>query len=293
MSLRGFARRLVPYEARLRATVCRRSFSDWREGVRFAPRSYTEADGFDNQICHYELRIVDYQGQERLAGAKRHNLRLLASQLTATVIQPGETFAIWKLAPRPSARGGYLAAAALRNRVLTSEIGGATCLLATVLYNVALLGAMNIVERRCHSVDSYGDDRYFELGRDAAIEYGYIDLRFSNAHAFPVLLSVSSDERVVAASLSSPRPHDFAVEIEVDRPEFLPAGETMLMDPDIPAGARELRSEGVAGLRVRGQRRVLFDDGSVWLDPLESYHHPMPAVIAFAGLATGTRLRQP
>jgi vancomycin resistance protein VanW len=293
MSLRGFARRLVPYEARLRATLWRRRFLDWREGVRFATRQQASAHSFDNEICNYALPIKDYRGQEGLGLAKRHNLRLLAAQLTGTVIQPGETFAIWELASRPSARGGYMAAAALRNRTLTSEIGGAICLLATVLYNAALLGAMTIVERRCHSVDSYGDERYFELARDAAIEYGYIDLRFSNPHTFPVFLQVSTDEKAVSSSLFSRVPHGFRVEIDVDPPEYMPAGETLVMDADLPAGARLLRSPGLAGLQVRGQRRILFDDGSVWLEPLESFHHPMPAVIAFAGLTTGARVREP
>ena len=47
-------------------------------------------------------------------------------------------------------------------------------------FNAGLLAGLEIVERSEHSVDTYSDQRYFELGRDTTIEYGYLDLRFRN-----------------------------------------------------------------------------------------------------------------
>ncbi len=58
---------------------------------------------------------------------------------------------------------------------------------------------MKIVERHCHSVDSYGDARYFELGRDAAVEYAYLDLRFRNDFPQPLLIRSRVEAESVVA----------------------------------------------------------------------------------------------
>lgn len=277
---RQLARRYIPFEVRLRLTVLRRYLNDRRAGIRFA-RNRAESATFVNEVCRYERPIIDYAGQEQFGAAKRHNLALLASQLSGTLIGPGETFSVWQLAPRPSRKTGYAAAAGLRNRQLTSEVGGSTCLLSTVLYNVALLGAMTIEERHCHSVDIYGEERYFELGRDAAIEFGYLDLRFRNSHAFPVLLLIEVGGANVTGSLHSMQPHGFRVEVAAGEPSYETAGERIVFDPALPAGAREVRHSGLPGLRVAASRRVTFDEGTVREEQLEgSVHHPVAAIVA-------------
>jgi len=207
--------------------------------VRFAnvPGASDAATPFE--VAGYELPIVDYPGQERLGVAKRHNLRLLASVLDGSMIEPGATWSLWRAAGRPTAARGYREAAALREGALTWEVGGAICLLSTVVYNAALLAGFAIVERRWHSVDSYGPARYFELGRDATIEYGYIDLRFRNDGPGMARLRVeATDERVVAAVLTS-EPAAPACVLEVT-PLEAPAGE----------------------IRVRTVRRTGLHDGS-------------------------------
>jgi vancomycin resistance protein VanW len=130
-------------------------------------------------------------------------------------------FSVWKLAPEPTARRGYELAAVVRGGVLGSEAGGSICLLSTVLYNVALLAALEILERHCHSLDYYNGRPYFELGRDAAIEYAYLDLRFRNPHDVPLVLHVDVSEERVEAWLAGPRPRDFAVNLEISEPEQL------------------------------------------------------------------------
>ena len=78
---------------------------------------------------------------------------------------------------------------------------------------------MTIVERRCHSVDSYGERRYFELGRDAAVEYAYLDLRFRNELGAPVLLRAFAEEARVVAEAWSAEALPLRVEIDVEAEE--------------------------------------------------------------------------
>jgi vancomycin resistance protein VanW len=264
VQLRAIARQVIPYEARLRYKLWRRAFADWRQRVDFAERPPTQPTGLENLICEYARTIVDYEGQEEFGAAKRHNLALLASQLNGVIIQPEETFSVWRHAGRPREAQGYKRAAGLRNRRLISDVGGSTCLLSTVLYNVALLGGLEIVERHCHSVDVYGEERYFELGRDATIEYGYLDLRFRNRHAIPVMLAAEVSQHEVRCGFYSAQAHGFQVEVEVNDPVRMSPAEAV--------------EPGKAATKVTGRRRIAYDTGLVVEEAMpETLYHPLPA----------------
>jgi vancomycin resistance protein VanW len=255
--LRQLARRYLPYELRLRVRLGRRAFEDRRNKLRFASTRGTESD-YPHLVCSYERPLVNYPGQEHVLAAKQQNLDLLASCLSGVVIRPGEVFSIWHLAGRPTADRGYAPAAAFKNRGLAFDIGGSTCLMSTVLYNIGLLGALEIVERHCHSIDLYGEDRYFDLGRDASIEYGYLDLRFRNPHSFPVLLDVERSGGLVRGRLSSPCPHGFTVTLAIDSPRGPAEAGSGADEPEIV---------------VSGRRTVKFAGGSEYREELPVSAH--------------------
>ena len=277
--LRALARRTLPYELRVRIALFRRARQDLRAGVVFADKHCAQAWPFEHSS--YDGPMIDYPGQAHLARAKRHNQRLLAASLDGTVIEPGETFSLWRLAGRPSAQTGYADAAAIRAGRLTTEMGGATCLLSTVVYNAFLLAGLKISERWCHSVDTYGDARYFELGRDAAIVYGYRDLRCRNPFDYDVRLGVFADASGVRASVTAPVPCDFAVRLHVSEPLREPVGTTVVADPSLPLGSHVLVEPGYEGLYCRTTRIITWTDGASRDEDLGSSHHEMiPRVVA-------------
>lgn len=286
MDLRSTARRYVPSTARLQLRLLLRALNDRHVSFTNSRFEYPASE-FPNLVCRYERPILDYAGQTQFGAAKRHNLALIASKLTSTVIEPGETFSIWHLAGRPTERAGYMKAAGLHNRQVTGDVGGSTCLMSTVLYNVALLGAMDVTERHCHSIDLYGEDRYFELGRDASIEYGYLDLRFANPHTFPLLLTTQTTPNSVIGALYSPVPHGFTVEIEVDAPVVSLPEEQFVVDRRLTDGVMTVVQESKPGLRVIARRIIRYDDGSVREDALPgSLHHPVPGIVAVSSFTS-------
>jgi len=280
----------VPSTARLQLRLLVRALND--RHVSFTKSRFERPSSeFPNLVCRYERPILDYAGQTQFGAAKRHNLSLIASKLTSTVVQPGETFSIWHLAGQPTERAGYMKAAGLHNRQVTGDVGGSTCLMSTVLYNVALLGAMDVTERHCHSIDLYGEDRYFELGRDASIEYGYLDLRFSNPHAYPVLLTAETTQDSVIGALYSPVPQRFSVEIEVDALVVSTPEEQFVVDRRLTDGVLTVVQKSKPGLRVSARRIIRYDDGSVREEALPgSLHHPVPGIVAVHNLATANRV---
>jgi vancomycin resistance protein VanW len=213
--MRRFARRHLPRPLRLAIALLRRAVLDALAGRRFAT-TREPADAYRHPFEDYTLPLIVYPGQEAVAETKLRNLQLLAESLDGTVVAPGELWSLWRLAGMPSRAKGYGEAAAIINGELTTAVGGATCLASSVIFNAALLAGLDVVERTQHSVDTYGERRYFDLGRDATIEYGYLDLRLANPHPVPVRLSVTVANHEVRARFQSPTPAAFRVAVTVD-----------------------------------------------------------------------------
>lgn len=219
MSVRPFLRRTIPLAVRWRIRFARRYMADALAGTRFASRG----DGpktFPYLLARYERPIIRYPGQETAFPGKRRNIELACRGIDGVLLERGETFSFWRCVGRPTEPAGYLTAAAIKNGILTEEVGGAVCLVSTLLYNIGLLGGMTIVERRCHSVDSYGDDRYFELGRDAAVEFAYLDLRFRNDWDVPILLRAHAQGETLVGEAWTASPLALAVSIDVSDPTY-------------------------------------------------------------------------
>ncbi len=179
---------------------------------------------FPSVVSTYDRAIACFPGQELRFPDKLENIARSLAAVDGVVIAPGETFSFWRVVGRPTEAAGYRRAAALKSGVLTEDIGGSICLSSTLLYNVALLAGAAIIERRCHSVDSYGDARYFELGRDAAVEHPYIDLRFRNALSRDALLHAVVVDRRAHAELRTRDATPIDVQIEVSAPHQTPEG---------------------------------------------------------------------
>lgn len=121
---------------------------------------------------------------------KIHNIKLATKEIGILQIHPGEIFSFWKAIGKPSKRKGYKSGRNLINGQLTEDIGGGLCQLAGIIYHTSLKAGLEIVERHSHSVDIYDEDqRYTPLGADAAVVYGYKDLRIKNSRGFLVKYS--------------------------------------------------------------------------------------------------------
>lgn len=113
---------------------------------------------------------------------QRHNARLSLSEIHGSVLQPGETFSFNQRCQGWTARDGYRKAPVSYNGQLVDAWGGGVCQTSSTLFNAALLAGMEIVERHGHV---FSPD-YVPAGRDAAVAYETVDLKFRNPYPFPV-----------------------------------------------------------------------------------------------------------
>lgn len=111
------------------------------------------------------------------------NLKLACKAINGTIIQPGEVFSFNGVVGERTAAKGYKEATIFTGSSSTSEsLGGGVCQVASTMFNAALIGNLEIVERYQHSQRV----AYCPLGRDAAIYWGSENFRFRNTTNYPI-----------------------------------------------------------------------------------------------------------
>ncbi len=126
---------------------------------------------------------------EQLQAGKEQNVTLVAGILDRLVLAPNQLFSYHHLVGRPSRARGFRYGLELREGRAARGVGGGCCQVSNLLYMLALLGGMNIVERHRHGLDLFPDHgRTVPFGCGATVFYSYADLRFENPLHQPVLL---------------------------------------------------------------------------------------------------------
>lgn len=140
---------------------------------------------FGFQESKPEVCIASYSTTlEGRSKSQIHNCELSARKINGIIIAPGETFSFNEVVGSWSRYEGYRKAPVSFNGQLIRAWGGGVCQTSTTLYNTALLSGMKIEERHRHT---FAPD-YVPPGRDAAVAYKNIDLRFTNLYNFPITI---------------------------------------------------------------------------------------------------------
>ncbi len=142
------------------------------------------------------------------------NLRLAIAPIDGVVIRPGETFSIWRLVGRPTARRGFLEGLVLHNGRIEKGIGGGLCQLGNLLYWMALHSPLTVTERYRHGFDVFPDiNRNIPFACGATLAYNYIDLQLRNDTADTFQIKLCLDDEYLNGELFSSRPADQKFEI--------------------------------------------------------------------------------
>lgn len=130
--------------------------------------------------------IKEYNTPKRIAsfkatlhdpiGAEIYNISHAADELAGRVVKPGEIFSQNKSIGPYSKEKGYKAGPMYVGNNVTSAYGGGVCKIATLLFNVAILSDVEIIQRHTHSMTV----PYVPPGQDATVYYGAKDVCFRN-----------------------------------------------------------------------------------------------------------------
>lgn len=183
-----------------------------------------------------------------------HNLTLAAKRISGTVLLPGQTFSFVRAVGPWTADMGYVKAPVSYDGELIRSWGGGVCQTSTTLYNAALLAGLEIIERHKH----HWPARYAPLGRDAAVAYSDIDLKFRNDLPAPVrIVSEIKGERLVFRLMSTCRPR-YLVEVESQTRSVTRPGQIVLARAADARGRWKLVNRGHPGFYVVIYRRFVY-----------------------------------
>src|ERR1044071_1560074 len=196
-SLRRFLRRGAPLKLRQLYAQARRLYRDSVSGTRF----HHESGGSDWPVRTELIQIV-IPGQ--LYENKLSNLRRGAAMIDQSLIKPGNQWSFWRRVGKPSVGNGFVIGRNIVDGQLVRQIGGGLCQLSSLVYHLALLGGLEIVERHPHSIDIYRDDeRFTPLGADATVVWGFKDLRLRNSYQFAISIGCFLDGKRLVGQLRS------------------------------------------------------------------------------------------
>ena len=107
------------------------------------------------------------------------------------------------------------------------ERGGGLCQASGIIYHLALIAGLQIIERYNHSKDLYTEEtRFCPLGSDATVAYGYRDLRIKNNTDTLINFSLEVCDNHFTGYLFSKEPiqkHEIHFEYQVKNDNLLEA----------------------------------------------------------------------
>jgi len=169
-------------------------------------REGNTSEDINVSVFHHKSMILrPLQGVDmQLQVNKRTNLELALKHINGVVIQPGETFSIWKLVGRPTKRKGYLDGLVLKKGQITKGTGGGLCQLGNLLFWIFAHSPLEITERYRHGYDVFPDvNRKVPFGAGATLSYNYIDLQVVNNSEQSFRLSLWIDDTHLNGELFS------------------------------------------------------------------------------------------
>lgn len=116
--------------------------------------------------------------------ARGSNIYVAGKSTSDRLIMPSEIFSYNNSTGARTWSNGYKTAKVIVGGRYVNGEGGGVCQVSTTIYNAALLSGLDIIEVHNHTFPSH----YVGKGRDAAVSYGYIDLKFKNNFAHPIYI---------------------------------------------------------------------------------------------------------
>lgn len=167
-----------------------------------------------NHIWYKAITPVPARGDERTRKNRIHNLEKAIGSLNNYLIEPNQTISLAGLIGEPTVSNGYREGPVFVGGIVGSDFGGGLCLIATSLYQLFIYSGFKIIERHNHSIDAYGEERFYKLGEDAAMSYAVKDLVVRNTFDVPLLLKIKISGETLESSLYGNKESPLTVHVE-------------------------------------------------------------------------------
>lgn len=184
-----------------------------------------------------------------------YNIKLASKMINGILVKPQEVFSFNKYVGPAEKEDGYKESTIIANGRFENGYGGGVCQVSSTIYNAALLANLPIVERYNHSI--YGDaTKYVPLGRDAAIFFGYKDLKFKNNLDKEIVIFAKVLGEVLQVNIFGHYPDKPEIEIISKDKKVIDYQIIREKDPELEAKQEIVVQEGVPGYKVKTYRII-------------------------------------
>lgn len=177
-------KQFLPYSLKKQINLLKNGIVDFFNNIKYATKSNIETDYIGNIEISQEIK------QSKTANAKIENFKIAISKIEQIQIKPNEIFSFWKIVGNPSKKNGFVESRSIVNGEIKSTYGGGLCQLSGLIYYASLYANLNVIERHNHSTDIYTNEtRFTPLGSDAAVVFGFKNLKVKNNLNTPIQFS--------------------------------------------------------------------------------------------------------
>ena len=157
-----------------------------------------------------------------LQNNKATNLAIASKKISGILIHPKETFSLWHLVGKTSAKKGYKTGLMIKKGKPDSGIGGGLCQLSNLIHWIVLHTPFDITEHHHHdNIDLFPDfGRQVPFGVGTSISFNYLDYRFLNNTNQTFQLIIFTDEKYLNAELRAQEPLPVKYHIESRNEQF-------------------------------------------------------------------------
>lgn len=191
---------------------------------------------------------------------RNHNIHLAADLLNLSIVPAdGGVWSFNDTAGNCNEEAGFKGAGSIIDGEYVDEIGGGICQVATTVFNAVYNAGYPVVQRHNHSlyIASY------PAGRDAAVSWPDLDLKWKNDTTSDVLLLTSYTESSLTISLYGIDP-EYQVSTEIGAWEEGEKYKTQtLTDDTLAPGYSYVKTHGTNGSSITIVRTVLDAEGAI------------------------------
>jgi vancomycin resistance protein YoaR len=212
------------------------------------------------QEMNIKDKLASYTTEYTIASDNKvTNIHLASDLLNYSLIEPGGVWSFHDTAGECNAERGFKQATSIVEGEYVDEIGGGICQVATTVFNAAFESGLPIMERANHAFYLIA----YPAGRDAAVSWRWLDLKFQNDTNGHVLMTMSYTNTSLTCTLWGTDP-GYRVEVEdtgfTDRTDFK---SKEVVNPELKDGEKRVKQEGVRGRTIVVTRYVYDRDGAL------------------------------
>jgi vancomycin resistance protein YoaR len=191
-----------------------------------------------------------------------HNVQVVSHLVDDQLIAPGKEWSFNGATGARTADKGFLEAPVIINGELQTGIGGGVCQVSTTVFNAVYEAGLKITQRTNHALYI----SHYPQGRDATVDYPYVDLRFVNDTDHWLLLRTFVSSSSLTVSLYGAPQHR---KVETQTGPLVTVRAAPLKkqpDPTLEKGKKIVESTGVPSRATSVERKVYSPDGKLLYD---------------------------